>query len=69
VDFFGLNAIMDIEGLNHKALVKDVRVGDQFEVELADVNVHSRRILVKALKYLGPNPADSMEASATPALT
>ncbi|EHK45206.1 hypothetical protein TRIATDRAFT_221436 [Trichoderma atroviride IMI 206040] len=69
VDFFGLNAIMDIEGLNHKALVKDVRVGDQFEVELADVNVHSRRILVKALKYLGPNPADSIEASATPALT
>ncbi|KAK1246833.1 hypothetical protein MKX08_000635 [Trichoderma sp. CBMAI-0020] len=69
VDFFGLNAIMDIEGLNHKALVKDVRVGDQFEVELADVNVHSRRILVKALKYLGPNPADSTEASATPALT
>jgi exoribonuclease R len=69
VDFFGLNAIMDIEGLNHKALVKDVRVGDQFEVELADVNVHSRRILVKALKYLGPNAADSIEASATPALT
>ncbi|KAL7922598.1 hypothetical protein ACQKWADRAFT_312833 [Trichoderma austrokoningii] len=54
VDFFGLNAIMDIEGLDNKALIKDVRVGDQFEVELADVNVHSRRILVKALQYLGP---------------
>ncbi|KAM0254815.1 hypothetical protein ACHAQJ_006414 [Trichoderma viride] len=69
VDFFGLNAVMDIEGLNQKVLIKDVRVGDQFEVELADVNVHSRRILVKALQYLGPNPASSREVSSTPALT
>ncbi|KAH6604675.1 mitochondrial cyt-4, partial [Trichoderma cornu-damae] len=68
VDFFDLNAVMDIEGLNKKALIKDVRVGDQFEVELADVNVHSRRILVKALQYLGPNhTAGSKELSSTPA--
>lgn len=63
VDFFDLNAVMDIDGLNQKALIKDVRVGDQFEVELADVNVHSRRILVKALRYLGPN--GGREASST----
>ncbi|RFU78784.1 mitochondrial cyt-4 [Trichoderma arundinaceum] len=70
VDFFDLNAVMDIEGLNQKALIKDVRVGDQFEVELADVNVHSRRILVKALQYLGPNTgAGSREVSSAPALT
>ncbi|KAL7799113.1 hypothetical protein V8C37DRAFT_366612 [Trichoderma ceciliae] len=69
VDFFDLNAVMDIEGLNQKVLIKDVRVGDQFEVELADVNVHSRRILVKALQYLGPNTTGSREASSTPALT
>ncbi|KOS22517.1 Mitochondrial protein cyt-4 [Escovopsis weberi] len=55
-DLFGLNAIMDVERLGGLALLKDVRVGDQFQVELADVNVHSRQILVKALKYLGaPN--------------
>lgn len=66
VDFFDLHAVMDIEGLNQKALIKDVRVGDQFEVELADVNVHSRRILVKALKYLGPN---ARPVSSTSALT
>lgn len=66
VDFFDLHAVMDIEGLNQKVLVKDVRVGDQFEVELEDVNVHSRRILVKALQYLGPNTG---EVSSTPALT
>jgi hypothetical protein len=69
VDFFNLNAVMDIEGLNQKVLMKNVRVGDQFEVELADVNVHSRRILVKALQYLGPNPAGSKEVSSAPALT
>ncbi|PTB69815.1 RNB-domain-containing protein [Trichoderma citrinoviride] len=66
VDFFDLHAIMDIEGLNQKVLIKDVRVGDQFEVEIADVNVHSRRILVKALKYLGSNAG---ETSPMPALT
>ncbi|TFB04358.1 hypothetical protein CCMA1212_003650 [Trichoderma ghanense] len=66
VDFFDLHAVMDIEGLNQKVLIKDVRVGDQFEVELADVNVHSRRIAVKALKYLGSNAG---EASSMPALT
>ncbi|EGR47778.1 uncharacterized protein TRIREDRAFT_63400, partial [Trichoderma reesei QM6a] len=66
VDLFDLQAVMDIEGLNKKMLIKDVRVGDQFEVELADVNVHSRRISVKALKYLGSN-AD--KNSSMPALT
>ncbi|KAG5999909.1 hypothetical protein E4U43_001800 [Claviceps pusilla] len=53
LDMFDLNAVMDISGLNGCRLVKDVQVGDEFEVELADVNVHSRRILVKALRYIG----------------
>lgn len=56
LDMFDLNAAMDIAGLNGCRLVKDVRVGDEFEVELADVNVHSRQILVKALRYL---PSDT----------
>lgn len=53
IDMFNLNAIMDIEGINSQVLVRNVKVGDQFEVELADVNVHSQNILVKATKYLG----------------
>ncbi|KAH7022561.1 hypothetical protein EDB80DRAFT_878103 [Ilyonectria destructans] len=53
IDMFNLNAIMDIEGINSQVLVRNVKVGDQFEVELADVNVHSQTILVKATKYLG----------------
>ncbi|GAB0138516.1 hypothetical protein EsDP_00006751 [Epichloe bromicola] len=58
LDMFDLNAAMDINGLSGCRLVKDVQVGDEFEVELADVNVHSRQILVKALRYLG-KPASS----------
>ena len=53
LDFFDLDALMDIEGIDKQILLKDIRVGDQFDVELQNVNVHSRQILVKALKYLG----------------
>ncbi|CAM1507237.1 Fc.00g068780.m01.CDS01 [Cosmosporella sp. VM-42] len=53
LDFFDLDAIMDIDGVDDKILLKDVKVGDQFDVELADVNVHSRNIFVKTLRYLG----------------
>ncbi|KAF5125947.1 Mitochondrial protein cyt-4 [Metarhizium anisopliae] len=64
LDMFDLSATMDVSGLNGCRLVKDIRVGDEFEVELADVNVHSRQILVKALRYLGSqHPLDSSNAS------
>lgn len=53
LDYFDLEAIMDIDGLNALALVKDVKVGDQFEVEIMDINVYSRNIFVKALKHIG----------------
>ncbi|KAF7543212.1 hypothetical protein G7Z17_g10920 [Cylindrodendrum hubeiense] len=59
IDMFNLDAIMDIEGVNAQVLIRDVLVGDQFEVELADVNVHSQNILVKATKYLGRGEAAS----------
>ncbi|POR35631.1 Mitochondrial protein cyt-4, partial [Tolypocladium paradoxum] len=55
LDLFDLSAVLDIAGLDGCRLIKDVQVGDQFEVELADVNVHSRQILVKATRYLGGN--------------
>ncbi|KYK56034.1 Mitochondrial protein cyt-4 [Drechmeria coniospora] len=53
LDLFGLNAVLDVAGLDGVRLIKDVQVGDQFEVELADVNVHSRQVVVKATRYLG----------------
>ncbi|KPM39929.1 Mitochondrial protein cyt-4 [Neonectria ditissima] len=53
LDLFGLQAILDVDGMDALVLVKDVKVGDQFDVELADINVHSQTILVKATKYLG----------------
>ncbi|KAG5950313.1 hypothetical protein E4U53_005276 [Claviceps sorghi] len=59
LDMFGLEAGMDVSGLNGCRLLKDVQVGDEFEVELADVNVHSRQILVRALRYLGKKAASS----------
>ncbi|KAG5915752.1 hypothetical protein E4U42_007919 [Claviceps africana] len=59
LDMFDLNAAMDIGGLDGCRLVKDVQIGDEFEVELADVNVHSQQILVRALRYLGKRAASS----------
>ncbi|KAF4982975.1 hypothetical protein FDECE_17409 [Fusarium decemcellulare] len=51
LDLFELEAIMTIDGIDGLVLIKNIRVGDQFDVELADINVHSRQIFVKALKY------------------
>ncbi|KAG5978023.1 hypothetical protein E4U55_006412 [Claviceps digitariae] len=59
LDLFGLNAGMDINGLSGCCLIKDVQVGDEFEVELVDVNVYSRQILVKALRYIGKKATSS----------
>lgn len=50
LDLFDLDAIMTVDGIDELVLIKDVRVGDQFDVELSDINVHSRQIFVKALK-------------------
>ncbi|KAK5987586.1 Mitochondrial protein cyt-4 [Cladobotryum mycophilum] len=66
IDLFDLNAAMDVAGLDGRALIKDVQVGDQFEVELADVNVHSRQVAVKALRYLGSS-ANGSGAPTAPA--
>ncbi len=54
LDLFGLDAIMDVDGLDKHMLINDVKVADRFEVAIADVNVHAGQILVKALRRLGP---------------
>lgn len=53
LDFFDLDAMMDVEGIDGKILLRNVKIGDQFDVELENINVHSRQIFVKALNYLG----------------
>lgn len=57
IDWFGLNASMDIAGLEGKVLLRNIKVGDQFDVELLNVNVHSGEIEVRALEY-HPTPAN-----------
>ncbi|RSM16526.1 hypothetical protein CEP52_000350 [Fusarium oligoseptatum] len=67
LDLFDMDAIMTVDGLDKLMLVKDIKVGDQFDVELSDINVHSRQIFVKALKHNGQGlsqPAHSPAASA-----
>lgn len=56
LDLFNLRAVMDVAGIGGCCLIRDVRIGDEFEVELADVNTHARQIVVKALRYLGKSP-------------
>ncbi|KAM0341004.1 hypothetical protein ACHAPU_010236 [Fusarium lateritium] len=51
IDLFDMSAILTVEGIDDLVLVKDIHVGDKFDVELANVNVHSRQIFVKALKH------------------
>ncbi|KJZ76571.1 hypothetical protein HIM_03907 [Hirsutella minnesotensis 3608] len=58
LNLFNLSAVIDIDGLEGCRLLKDVRVGDAFDVELVDVNVHSRTIRLKALRYLGQEATD-----------
>ena len=56
IDWFKMDAHLEPSGMagveedgKHIALA-DVKVGDVYEVELSDVNVHSRKITVKALR-------------------
>ncbi|KAI5466622.1 hypothetical protein BGZ63DRAFT_346540 [Mariannaea sp. PMI_226] len=53
IDLFDLDAIMTVDGMDALVLLVDVKVGDEFEVELADINVHQRHIFVKAIRYMG----------------
>lgn len=55
IDLFDLDALLTIPDLNSLALMKDIKVGDAFEVEITNMNVHQKEIFVKAVKYLGPD--------------
>ncbi|XP_044714875.1 RNB domain-containing protein [Hirsutella rhossiliensis] len=67
LDLFDLDAILDASGLDGCRLIKDTRLGDQFEVELVDVNVHSREILLRATRYLGQQQQEEGQPASRPA--
>jgi len=51
VDWFDQPALLEPAGLvGAGARLAEVRPGMEFEVELDDVNVHARRVLVKAIR-------------------
>ena len=52
IDFFDLQAAIDIDGLNGISLIRDLKIGDKFEVELRDISVHSQDIYVSAIRRL-----------------
>ncbi|GKU04118.1 mitochondrial protein cyt-4 [Fusarium langsethiae] len=67
IDLFDLSANLTIDGIDGLVLVKNIKVGDKFDVELADINVHSRQIFVKALKHHpNPNPNPNSQPALSP---
>ena len=50
INWFDRRAIMELEHLGSVAPLAEVKAGDVFTVKLQNVNVHSRRILVRALE-------------------
>ncbi|KAL2146707.1 hypothetical protein VTI28DRAFT_2858 [Corynascus sepedonium] len=50
IDWFDQPATVELEDMNGVERIANVRPGDVFEVELADVNVHANQIRVRLLK-------------------
>lgn len=59
INLFDLEASMTTEDLGSLALLRDIKAGDEFDVEITNMNIHQRLILVKALEYRpgGQRPA------------
>ncbi|KAI8632345.1 mitochondrial protein cyt-4 [Xylariaceae sp. FL1651] len=56
LDWFERPAILKFDALNDIVKGTDVRIGDVIEVRLTDVNVHSKQILVEAVRILEKVP-------------
>ena len=50
IDWFDCFAIMDPEDLNGVARLPEIKIGDVFMVELADINVYARKVMVRAIE-------------------
>lgn len=56
LDWFGVSASMVVEGLGKLGVhTDDLRPGDVYEVELVDINVHLRDVLVRATRVIKMN--------------
>ncbi|KAF4122632.1 Exoribonuclease R [Geosmithia morbida] len=49
IDFFGLDAMLDVDGIDGLVLLRDVEVGHVFDVEIDHVDVYAGEIRVKAI--------------------
>ncbi|KAH7635132.1 RNB domain-containing protein [Sordaria sp. MPI-SDFR-AT-0083] len=56
LNYFDLWAEIDLENLAGFSLLSDMRAGDVLTVELADVNVHMRKIVVKPVEFVQRGP-------------
>jgi hypothetical protein len=52
IDWFDQPANVELEDMNGVVRIGDVKPGDVFEVELANVNVHTNKISVRILKKI-----------------
>ncbi|KAH6845216.1 RNB domain-containing protein [Chaetomium sp. MPI-CAGE-AT-0009] len=52
IDWFDQPATVDLANMNGVTRIAEVKSGDVFEVELADVNVHTNNIYVRLLKKI-----------------
>ncbi|KAH7326507.1 hypothetical protein B0I35DRAFT_137397 [Stachybotrys elegans] len=52
LDFCDVKALLPPAHLNDLTLYADVKTGDRFEVQLSQINVHTREVTVEALSYL-----------------
>lgn len=59
LDWFGVHATMEAGHLGEHALLNEIRIGDEFDVELVNVNVFSGAVEVRAIRYHGC-PSDSL---------
>ncbi|GAB1311124.1 3'-5' RNA exonuclease complex component [Madurella fahalii] len=50
LDWFDLRAVVELEHMNDVVLMADVKPGDVFRVELANVNVHANKVYVRLLE-------------------
>ncbi|KAI0430257.1 hypothetical protein F5Y09DRAFT_308287 [Xylaria sp. FL1042] len=68
LDWFERRAIIKHDALNNVIRRADVRIGDVIEVRIIDINVHSRKILVEALRVLEKVGEENQGAESTQAL-
>ncbi|KAL2269951.1 hypothetical protein VTJ83DRAFT_2135 [Remersonia thermophila] len=66
LDWFDRPAVVELEHLNDVVRLADIKAGDVFEVELADVNVRDNRICAKLLRRIEQAKREEEESTGEP---